>query len=35
MRDEEGKIVSGSIDVMFPYLPEAVTTQVLSEVASV
>jgi acetolactate synthase-1/2/3 large subunit len=34
-RGEDGKIVSGSIDVMFPYLPEAVTAQVLSEVASV
>ena len=35
MRDGDGKIVSGSIDVMFPYLPEAVTAQVMSDLASV
>lgn len=35
MRGEDGKIVSGSIDVMFPYLPESVIAQVLSEVATV
>ena len=35
MRGEDGKIVSGSIDLMYPYLPEAVMAQVMSELASV
>jgi acetolactate synthase-1/2/3 large subunit len=35
IRGEDGKIVSGSIDIMFPHLPESVMAQVLSEVASV
>jgi acetolactate synthase-1/2/3 large subunit len=35
MRGPDGKIVSGSIDMMFPYLSEEVTAQVLSELASI
>lgn len=35
MRGEDGKIVSGSIDVMFPYLSDSVTQQVMTELASV
>ena len=35
LRGADGKIVSGSIDQMFPYLPDEVTAQVLEEVNSV
>lgn len=35
MRSKDGKIYSGSIDVMFPYLSDSEMAQVLSEVSSI
>ena len=35
LRSEEGKFVSGSIDQMFPYLPDELKAQVLEEVSAI